>query len=235
MRHFGWLLIAVSTLAGQQTLPPANAGKLPQPLEWTSEQDHQNMLDQLGIKALRPGPSGNENAPNHANYDESNANPFPNLPDPLILNNGRRVTTPEMWYRDRRPQIVEDFEREVLGRVPKNAPKVAWMVTNTSQIMVGPYPAVSKELVGHVDNSSYPLINVDIQMTVVTPAHVPRPVPVMMMFIYTGRLPRPRAPAGPTTRLPPSNSSPMAGDTHRLCRSAFRRTMAPDSPGASLG
>ena len=29
------------------------------------------MMDQLGIKALRPGPSGNEKAPNHANYDES--------------------------------------------------------------------------------------------------------------------------------------------------------------------
>ena len=37
----------------------------------TAEQDHQNMMDQLGIKALRPGPSGNEKAPNHANYDEA--------------------------------------------------------------------------------------------------------------------------------------------------------------------
>ena len=42
----------------------------PAPVTFTSEQDHQNMMDQLGIKALRPGPSGNENAPNHANYDE---------------------------------------------------------------------------------------------------------------------------------------------------------------------
>ncbi len=25
---------------------------------WTAEQDHQNMMDQLGIKALRPGHSG---------------------------------------------------------------------------------------------------------------------------------------------------------------------------------
>ena len=48
------------------------------------------MMDQLGIKALRPGPSGNEKAPNHANYDESKANPYPNLPDPLTLNNGQR-------------------------------------------------------------------------------------------------------------------------------------------------
>src|SRR5271170_6397170 len=45
----------------------------------TADEDHQNMMDQLGIKSLRPGPSGDEKAPNHANYDESTANPFPNL------------------------------------------------------------------------------------------------------------------------------------------------------------
>ena len=77
------------------------------------------MMDQLGIKALRPGPSGNEAAPNHANYDESKANPFPDLPDPLKLKNGKKVTTPDLWWNERRPEIVEDFEREVLGRVPK--------------------------------------------------------------------------------------------------------------------
>jgi len=36
----------------------------------TAADDHRNMMEQLGIKALRPGPSGNESAPNHANYDE---------------------------------------------------------------------------------------------------------------------------------------------------------------------
>ena len=42
-----------------------------QTANWTAAEDHQNMMDQLGIKALRPGPSGNESAPNHANYDEA--------------------------------------------------------------------------------------------------------------------------------------------------------------------
>jgi hypothetical protein len=98
-------------------------------LTWTSEQDHQNMLDQLGIKALRPSPSGNESAPNAANYDESKANPFPNLPDVLTLKNGKQVTTTEMWGNLRRPEIVEDFEREIVGRVPNNVPNVTWTVT----------------------------------------------------------------------------------------------------------
>jgi hypothetical protein len=81
------------------------------------------MMDQLGIKAVRPGFSGNESDPNHANYDPAKANPSPDLPDPLTTKDGKKVTTPEMWWKQRRPEIVEDYEREVYGRVPKNLPK----------------------------------------------------------------------------------------------------------------
>src|SRR5215467_9194594 len=137
-----------------------------EPLNWTAAQDHQNMMEQLGIKALRPGPSGNESAPNHANYDESKANPFPNLPDALTLKNGKKVTTPEMWWKQRRPEIVEDFEREVIGRVPKDVPKVSWsVVSNISNGLVGTNLANGKQLNGHVDNSGFPDISVDIRMT----------------------------------------------------------------------
>jgi hypothetical protein len=36
------------------------------PVTFTAEQDQQNMMEQLGIKALRAGPSGDESTPNHA-------------------------------------------------------------------------------------------------------------------------------------------------------------------------
>jgi lysophospholipase L1-like esterase len=163
-------------------LPAAGLlGQTP-PTNWTAAEDRRNMMDQLGIQALRPGPSGNENAPNHANYDESTANPFPNLPDVLTLRNGRKVTTAEMWWKQRRPEIVEDFEREVLGRVPQNAPKVTWTVASTANAGSGSHATITKRLVGHVDNALYPQLSVDIQMTLVTPAEASRPVPVMMMF-----------------------------------------------------
>ncbi len=149
------------------------------------------MMEQLGIKALRPGPSGNEAAPNHANYDESAANPFPDYPEILTLKDGRPVTTPELWWKERRPEIVEDFEREVLGRVPPNAPKITWTVTKTVNDNVGPYPVIARELTGHADNTACPGINVDIQMVVVTPAWAQKPVPLMMMF---GRAALPSAP-----------------------------------------
>jgi len=148
----------------------------------TAAEDHKNMLDQLGIKALRPGPSGTETAPNHANYDEATANPFPQLPDVLLLKNGKKVTSADMWRKQRRPEIVEDFEREVLGRVPKNVPKVTWTITNTMNATLGERPVIGKQLVGHVDNASYPQLDVNIQMILVTPADAKGPVPVMMMF-----------------------------------------------------
>jgi hypothetical protein len=149
---------------------------------WTAAQDHQNMMDQLGIKALRPGPSGNDAAPNHANYDEATANPYLDLPDVLTLKNGKKVTTAEMWWRRRRPEIAEDFEREVLGRIPANVPKVTWEVTRTAEASVGGHPVIGKQLLGHVDSAADPEIKVDIQMTLVVPADAKGPVPVMMMF-----------------------------------------------------
>ena len=152
------------------------------------------MMTLLGIRRLRPGPSGNENAPNHANYDESQANPYPDLPDALRMKDGTMVTTPEQWWKVRRPQIVEDFEREVYGRVPPHVPPVSWSVVEQVEGTVGTYPVIGKRLVGHVDNSACPAISVDIRMTLVLPKETNGPVPVMMMF-GPARLPTDAQPA----------------------------------------
>jgi len=154
-----------------------------------TEADHKNMMEQLGIKRLRPGPSGNESAPNHANYDESLANPYPNLPDALTLENGKKVTTADAWWNERRPEIVEDFDREVLGRVPRNVPRVSWRVARTERLDAGGHPVIVKELLGTADRSAFPEIAVEIRMTLVTPGNALKPAPVMMMF--RGRPPDP--------------------------------------------
>jgi len=113
-RHTLLLLFVAIVLSAQV---PAQL-QAPPPVTFTDEQDQQNMMHQLGIRALRPGPSGDEKAPNHANYDESQANPFPNVPDALTLNNGEKVTIPELWQK-RRAEIIEGFECCVYGRIPK--------------------------------------------------------------------------------------------------------------------
>jgi hypothetical protein len=167
----------------------------PPPVTFTTEQDHQNMMDQLGIKALRPGPSGNENGPNHANYDESKANPYPNVPDPLTMNDGRKVTTADLWWHERRPQLVEMYSEYVYGRVPAKTPKVTWTVQAVDHEMIGFTPVIAKDLIGEVDNSADPAISVRIHMTLVTPASAKGPVPVLMMFGPAG-FPSPNEPRG---------------------------------------
>lgn len=191
-----------------------DSSKYPKLTTFTAQQDHANMMQQLGITKLRPGPSGNESAPNHANYDESAANPCPQLPDVLTLKNGTKVTTADMWFKQRRPEIIEEFEREVYGRVPKNVPKVTWTVKITDRETVGRMPVIAKQLVGHVDNSAYPLINVDINMVLVVPANVKGPVPVLMMFG------RPSLPA-------PAQPSP---DDLEKINTAFREMMIKSNP-----
>ncbi len=163
------------------TLATRAAAQQP-PATFTAEQDHQNMMEQLGIKTLRPGPSADAAAVNHANYDESLANPYPVLPDVLTLKNGKPVTTAGQWWTLRRPEIVEDMEREVYGRLPRDIPTVTWSVQSSERELVGRAAVIAKQLVGHVDNASYPAIAVDIAMTVVLPADAKGPVPLLMRF-----------------------------------------------------
>jgi hypothetical protein len=170
---------------------------------WTTALDHRNMMEQLGIKRLRPGPSARAGSTNSANYDPAKANPFPDLPDPLTLKDGRKVATAEMWWKERRPEIVEDFEREVFGRVRKSVPNVTWtVVSNVTDGLVGKLRANGKQLIGHADNSSHPEITVDIRMTLVTPATNAGRMPVLMMFGGFGGngIPRPEGSPAPTNR-----------------------------------
>ena len=151
------------------------------PVHLTSEQDHQRLLDLLHIKELRSGPSGDPKAPNAANTDESKVPPYA-LPDPLLLGNGQRVTTPEVWRKQRRPELVELFDQEIYGRMPAHTPSVKWEVVSTTREKIGDAEAISKKLVGHVDNSADPQITVNIQLSLTVPEHSSGPVPVMMEF-----------------------------------------------------
>ena len=166
-----------------------------EPVTFTAQQDHQNMLDQLGIKSIRYAFDADESSPHAANYDESKANPFPVLPEILKTNAGKKVTTAKQWWEVRRPEIVEGFESEVYGRVPDNVPGVTWIVEAEEIETVGMIRAKAKQLRGHVDNSACPSINVDIKMVVVTPANAEGPVPVLMMF-GGANLPNPVKPGG---------------------------------------
>ncbi len=169
-----------------------------QVIQKASEADYKTMLQQLHIDSTRPGPSGNPQAPNAANADELKV-PAYILPDPLILKGGKKVTDAKTWWTKRRPEIVEDFDKDIYGRVPSNVPKVSWEIVSTIDTVIGNIKAVTKNLLGHVDNSSYPDITVDIQLSLTTPADAGKPVPVIMefSFIFPSWIKFP-APTGPS-------------------------------------
>jgi hypothetical protein len=185
----------------------------------TTQQDHARQMRLLKISGFPPGPDPYQ----VATYDEATANPYPDLPDPLVMNNGPRVTTAAQW-KARREEIKELFDREVYGRVPRNMPSVKWEVVSTEKGLpmggggfggaapqpVSDIPVITKQVIGRVDNSSYPAITVNIGLTVVTPANATGPVPIVMQFGGGGPNPMP-ANNTPNPCAPPPGAAPRGG------------------------
>jgi lysophospholipase L1-like esterase len=179
---FNLALIGAWNTCAQQD---ADTNQANPPVVFTTQQDHQNMRDQLGIKQLRPGRSPRADSPNAANYDEATANPYPELPEILKTAAGQTVDTPELWWTKRRPEIVELLESELYGRIPKNVPHIKWEVRQVRDVDAGGKPAIQKELVGVVDNSACPDIQINISMSLTLPKEASGPVPVLISFGWT--------------------------------------------------
>lgn len=157
--------------------------------------DQANMMKQLGIKSLRRGADPN----NQSVFDEATANPYKHtMPDVLTMKDGTKVIRPDQWAK-RRKEILEDFEREIYGRIPKNVPKIEWDVTGVTPGMVEGVPTVTRTLAGRVDNSSYPALKVDIQASFTVPANATKAVPIMIEI--GGFTPRRRPGVTPWTDL----------------------------------
>lgn len=176
---------------------------LPEAKIWTNEQDHQNMMEQLGITQLRPGKNGWAKAgeENAANYDPVLANPYPDLPELLVSNDGTLIDSAEAWQTIRRPEIIDAFETEVYGNIPQETPMVNWTVDATySKVTVGGTPASAQVLRGQADNTSYPEIEVAIKGTLVLPRETTTPVPLLILIGWK------------PLELPEDTSSPLTLD-----------------------
>jgi hypothetical protein len=150
-----------------------------------------------------------------SNYDEAKANPFP-IPDALVLKNGQVVKDADTWWKQRRPEILEDFFAEVYGRIPANTPKVTWEVTSVTENGA----TKTKTIVGHIDNSAYPEANPAINLTLTLPANATGPVPVMVVFSFGGA-------GGPRGATPPPATNAPVGVTPAA--------VAPASPAPARG
>jgi hypothetical protein len=176
------ILIVLATAAGVAAPSRAQSSKADdQPFD-----DHQHMMDQLGIKSLRPGANPND----ASTYDEENANRYhDSMPDALVMNDGTPVTTKDQWPR-RRAELVELFEREIYGRIPPNVPAVMWEVTTETLGVSQSIPTITRELLGRVGNREFPEVSVDIQAKFTVPAASDNPRPIMIEFGGFGQFAR---------------------------------------------
>lgn len=168
-----------------------------------AEIDRQAMLAQLGIASTRQGADGfNKDAPNAVNYDEAKAGE-PVLPGVLTMVNGDRVDSAAMWWRERRPEIVELFDREIYGRVPPTAPRIDWKTVKEERGIEAGRPVIKRWLEGTADNSAWPQASAVIQLRYTLPADAKGRVPVIVSFGFPEGFrwpgpPRPVVP-GPTS------------------------------------
>ena len=180
---------AAASPNARQAAPQATP---PSPVQLANQAERLRIMKELKISSIPPGAVSSS----PATYNEDEANPYPDLPDPLTMKNGQKVTTAAMWRNRRRAEILEDFQREIYGRTPKNAPKVSWKVVSTSNTVDAEIPTVTKQLLGYVDNTAYPALSVIVQATLTTPANSKGPVPVIIQF-GGGLVPLPEGTAAP--------------------------------------
>ena len=240
------LTLTAAAAAQTQTpvVPPAATDRAA--ITAASAAERARELKLLGITAMQPAATAYDiGKPGNANYDESKANPYPKLPDVLTMNDGTTVTTPAQWKK-RRAEIKAMFDENVYGKYPAHIPAVTWKVDSVEQITVQGIPAIVKHITGHVDNSAYPAITVDIHADVVTPSSTKGTrVPVIIgggsirpRPVFTRPAPAPgqvvhQLASPPDAPVLPSCCWPMDGALSAATPATCRPTMAPVSIKAS--
>lgn len=189
MKRYPYFYLLISTLLSfsclAQIARTAEQDSILADRQRKTQADYEQMLQQLSITHIRPGVNGsNPKAANAANYDESKATIYPVLPAVLQMKDGKSVDTKRAWYYHRKPEIIEDFEREIYGRVPDNIPPISWkIIAKENKIMAG-LPVEIQKLIGTVDNKRFPSISVQMEVTIGFRKDIKKAMPAMMELAW---------------------------------------------------
>jgi dipeptidyl aminopeptidase/acylaminoacyl peptidase len=113
-----------------------------------------------------------------SNYDEARVGTF-TLPDPLKMANGKPVPDAAAWTKERRPELIAIYERDIWGRIPAGTPKVSWNAAPPEKTN----GTVVKRSVGTVGSAANaPRINLKVAL----PAAASRPVPLILLVQFGG-------------------------------------------------
>jgi hypothetical protein len=103
----------------------------------------------------------------------------------LKMHNGTVITTPEQWWKIRRPEVFKDVQEQLWGVLPADSilPKVKWNVISSTG-GGGDSAYTQKVITGVIDVSRYPEVrNVPkISATLRTPGNATGSVPVMVVI-----------------------------------------------------
>jgi len=115
------------------------------------------------------------------NYDEANVPPY-TLPDPLVANDGSKVTTAEQWKTSRRAEVLKLFEQHVYGRRPGKLAETKFEVKSVERGVLGG-KAVRKQITLHLLGVTQPE---KLHVLMYLPADATTPVPVFVGYNFNG-------------------------------------------------
>jgi len=107
---------------------------------------------------------------------------IPVEPDPLIMDNGKRVSSVKQWRDKRRAEIISLFSREMYGQMPPKPANETFVVTdNTANALNG--KAIRRQVSIFVTgNPNGPRID----LLMYLPNHAAKPVPVILGLNFSG-------------------------------------------------
>jgi hypothetical protein len=115
------------------------------------------------------------------NYDEAKV-PSYTLPDPLVTEDGRKVTTPEMWREVRRPELLRLFETNVHGKMPEAVIAMEGRPTHIDRRALGGLATRKQITIGWHCGFESPQVHVLIYQ----PNDAPKPTPVFLGLNFKG-------------------------------------------------
>ena len=113
------------------------------------------------------------------NYDEAKVGSSV-LPDPLQMPGGKHVASPEVWFDQRRPELLRLYESEVFGRVPPRAPAVRKEVLKSRDAVENGL-GVREHFVLHFGSAAD---GPKSDVVLYRPAQAAGPVPVLLQIVF---------------------------------------------------
>ena len=102
------------------------------------------------------------------------------LPDPLVMEDGTAVTSPEQWYKARRPELLRLFSEQMFGKAPEKVPYIAFEMVESGEALGG--MAVRKQVNIYLSKDRKKCLH----LLVYLPAKHDGPVPVFLGINFKG-------------------------------------------------